>query len=108
MGPLLFLLYINNILNAAVNEPRLFADDMCLLLHNSNLSSLRENINVEISHLYEWCNSNKLKINPSKRNALIICPKLNNTITEFTVFLNNKTIEIHEKAKHWELQLTQS
>ena len=31
LGPLLFLLYVNNIANATLSKPRLFTDDTCLV-----------------------------------------------------------------------------
>jgi len=38
LGPLLFLLYVNDILNSIQSDPRVFADDTCLILSHSNLS----------------------------------------------------------------------
>ena len=76
-GPLLFLLYVNDLLNSTKTIPRLFADDTCLTVHHSNLSNLQTELNLELIRLSEWCKSNKLTINPSKSQLLIISPRMN-------------------------------
>ena len=40
LGPLLFLIYINDIPNALFSKPRLFADDTCLVIQAPNPSLL--------------------------------------------------------------------
>ena len=49
-GPLLFLMYVNDLPNAAQSVGRLFADDTCLLLSHSKQSTiLQEELNQEVS-----------------------------------------------------------
>jgi len=47
LGPLLFLLYINDINNCTSNSPRLLADDSCLILQDNLLNNLHDKINAE-------------------------------------------------------------
>ena len=101
LGPLLFLLYINDLPNAINSTPRLFANDTCLLLANSSKLSLLSNMNSELTKLNLWCNNNYLTINPSKSSALIIPPKQENPrIVDPTLHLNNKPIAILNESKY--------
>ena len=76
LGPLLFLIYINDLPNAVNCIPRLFADDTCLISRNFNLFKLESDINEDLVKIYKWCLANKVTINPVKSSALIIPPKI--------------------------------
>ena len=53
LGPLLFLLYVNDLPNLTKTTPRLFADDTCLTVHHSNLSNLQTELNLELIRVSE-------------------------------------------------------
>ena len=67
LGPLLFLIYINDICNSS-NFLRfiLFADDTNLFYSANSLKDLEETINTELTHLSEWFKSNRLSLNIDK------------------------------------------
>jgi len=74
-----------------------------ILSQYSNLLSFQANLNREVSgfkHVQDWCRANKLTINPTKYNSLIICPKINTSITEFSITLEDSSIETEEIAKY--------
>ena len=48
LGPLFFLIYINDMSNALASKPVLFADDTCLLVKAPNLESLQTNLDEEL------------------------------------------------------------
>ena len=73
LGPLLFLIYVNDLPNSVNCTPRLYADDTCLIACNP--VSLQNLINSELNELDPWCCSNKLTVNPSKSNIIFIFPK---------------------------------
>ena len=75
LGPLFFLGYINELNFALKSQPRLFADDTCLIVKGLNPEQLQIKINSELQNLHQWCCVNKLSINPSKTNIIIIPPK---------------------------------
>ena len=51
LGPLLFLLYVNDMLQAVNCMPILFADDTCLIFTAPNLASLTTIMNKELQNL---------------------------------------------------------
>ena len=53
LGPLLFLIYINNLPNAIISKPRQFADDTCLILNSPSASALETTSNLELHDLYK-------------------------------------------------------
>ena len=76
LGPLLFLVYINDICNSC-NQMKfyLFADDTNLLYADKNLKSLESTINDELCKLYDWLIANKLSLNIKKSNYVIFRPR---------------------------------
>lgn len=66
LGPLLFLVYIND-LPRAVNYPTvLFADDTTIVVESDNLSNYEEKINKALSETVNWLRSNNLNLNTEK------------------------------------------
>ena len=88
LGPLLFLIYVNDLKNATSCHPRLFADDTCLVLDNLSLKKLENDCNSELRRLHTWCNANELQINPEKSTAIVFPPKLNSQETELNLIYN--------------------
>ena len=72
LGPLLFLIYINDI-NAASCKLSftLFADDTNIFNKNSNLQQLIRSTNEELSKLSLWFKANRLSLNITKANYML-------------------------------------
>ena len=76
LGPLFFLVYINDLKTAVNCNPRLFADGSCLIVTAPSISLFQKKINNDLSRFREWCCVNKLTTNPFKTNALLYSPTL--------------------------------
>ena len=64
LGPLLFLIYVNDIYKVSNKlEFFLFADDTDLLYANKNLRSLETVMNDELLKIVDWLTANKLSLN---------------------------------------------
>ena len=73
LDPLLFTIYINDISSSTNSAPRLYADiDTCLILQDDNISNLKYKIKGEINAVNKWMIANKLTLNMSKSNVIII------------------------------------
>ena len=75
LGPLLFLMYINDIHNCSQKfHFFLFADDTNLIYADKNLRALEKTVNDELKNVYDWLSSNKLSLNTKKSNFVIFHP----------------------------------
>ena len=68
LGPLLFLVYINDLPNClSLASPRMFADDTNITFAASTTADLENVINSELRNLNCWLVTNKLSLNIAKR-----------------------------------------
>ena len=76
LGPLLFLLYINDLPNCSDQlKFKIFADDTNVFATANDLKSLEQTMNSELAKVKEWCDINKLSINMTKTNFMIVKSK---------------------------------
>ena len=75
LGPLLFLLYMNDIQESSDKLSfYLFVDDTNILFANKNLKSFEFDVNHKLNKVYDWLIANKLTFNIKKSNFVILCP----------------------------------
>ena len=71
LGPILFLLYINDLSRVTKFSSFLFADDTSFQMSSNNIVKLLNDSNNELDKVATWCNCNKLTINVSKTKYII-------------------------------------
>src|SRR3989442_7135846 len=92
LGPILFLLYVNDMHTCSqLLKFFLFADDTTLLFSSSNITSLMNTVNNELLHLADWFALNKLSLNISKTKYMIF-KSINIDSLEMGILLNEKKI----------------
>ena len=70
-GPILFLIYINDLPNISnVLKPLMFADDTTLSSSHKSLGPMVDCLNSELDKIMTWCVANKLTINPQKTEVI--------------------------------------
>ena len=73
LGPLLFLIYINDITECLKNtQASLFADDTMVYCSGSTRNELQENLNGDLSRIKKWLNDHRLTINAEKSQFMVI------------------------------------
>ena len=91
LGPLLFILYINDIPNATdLGKFYVFADDTAVLFKADTVDNLQSNINEAMPQITQWFQVNRLSLNASKSNYQIFS---RNRVVSFQVMLQNVFIE---------------
>lgn len=76
LGPLLFLLYINDInLCSPLLSFHLFADDTSIFFSHKNKTVLQNILNNELVKVSDWLYANKLSLNVKKSNVILFRPK---------------------------------
>ena len=72
LGPLLFLIYINDIVKASEYlKCILFADDSNFYASHSDINTLLSHMNNELNKVHNWISSNKLTLNIAKTHYVI-------------------------------------
>ena len=73
LGPLIFLLYMNDLPNASlVLDPVIYADDTNLFYSNNYIETLFSTVNMELERIREWFKANKLSLNIKKTNYTLL------------------------------------
>ena len=97
LGPLLFLLYINDLPHClSKTKPQLFADDTNLTASANSVTDLEVAVNSDLENLRKWLIANKLSLNVAKTEFIIIGSKSmtkNISNPHANVFIENKQIK---------------
>ena len=96
LGPLLFLLYINDMKNCSkILKFIQFADDTTLLFCCKNIVNLRNILGIEANKVFNWLAANKLIINLTKTHSMLFTNKHGN----LKLPLKIQNIDIEEKSE---------
>ena len=100
LGPLLFLLFINDMHKAITNGTlRHFADDTNLLIASKSVTKVNREVNYKLRLINDCLKANKLSLNPSKTEIIIFKEKTKK-ITKYLNFrLSGQKIHIKNNVK---------
>ena len=71
LGPLLFLIYINDLPYISKFNTKLLADNTVLILLNSCMKTLQQEVNQELEEINNWMKINKLSLNSTKTQYML-------------------------------------
>ena len=107
LGPLLFILYINDFIYSTDKFNFLmYADDTTLFstydkfesIDDTNIETIENNINKELSLIVTWLHRNKLLINTTK-NKMTIFHTPHRKVTYPRIKINNSSVEVVDEFK---------
>ena len=103
-GPTFFDIYSNDInLLCQTEECLLYADDTCLTYVHEDLSELTRIVNSKLHNILDWCNFNRMSLNPAKSEYMIISNKI--IQTEPCILMGNQTITRKHNVRYLGLQI---
>ena len=101
LGPILFLLYINDFHHcSSLFEFNLFADDANLFYCHKDINILQHNINSELSNIHNWLCSNRLSLNIEKSNFVIFHSPQKKCPTGVALEINEKALKRENCIKY--------
>ena len=95
LGPLFFLLYINDISAFSKSDVHRFADDTNLLFPAEKLGTIESVINHELKFLVQWLRSNKLSLNETKTELITFRSPWKHLPREPDIRINNYKFKLH-------------
>ena len=94
MGPILFLIYINDIQNAASLSILCFADDTTASYSSNDMYNLFNYMNTELEAMNHWFIANKLCLNVKKTKYIIFRPNNAHSIPQdLEIKINGQSVE---------------
>ena len=100
LGPLLFLVYINDIVDVVSCGIKLFADDTILYVTVDDVEQATEDLNQNLQHLNEWADQWLVNFNPQKTKAMNITNKRNSKLNDYPLQFDNQPLVQLENHKH--------
>ena len=106
LGPLLFLLYINDIHRSSkILSCILFADDTNIFCSNNNIHALVNTVNEELKNVSDWLKASKLSLNIKKTQLLIFKAKNKKITQQINIKLDDSNIKQVESARFLGIQI---
>ena len=94
LGPILFLLYINDLTKVSpLFNPILYADDTTLLASSTDYDELIIAINNELPKFYIWTLANRLSLNLDKTFAMLFSNCTHDVNNDLSLFFNDNRIK---------------
>lgn len=104
LGPLLFLIYVNDISDSLLSLTRLFADDTSLFYSASSLNDIEGIVNHDLLVLSAWAKQWLITFNPLKTEAVLYTLKQSENLPN--IVLDGTAINFVTDHKHLGLTLS--
>ena len=101
LGPLLFLIYVNDMSGAVTNKLLLYADDSAILVADKNVSNIETVLQRELKVVHEWLIDNKLSLHLGKTESILFGsrPRLK-AQSDWNISCEGTSIEAKDNVKY--------
>lgn len=100
LGPLLFNLYVNDVVNITTEATFIiYADDTSIFIQSKDPHELFQIANATLDNLNIWSAANSLKINTTKTKAVVFTPSQKRLYYQFRVRIGLNNIEVVSEIK---------
>jgi len=98
LGPVLFLIYINDMCNVSHKLKFLqFADDTTVMLDGFDIEEVVHECNEELTNVVDWLNANRLSLNVTKTSCMVLSDARITGVPAVRIY--NRNIEFVTEAK---------
>jgi len=99
LGPILFLIYINDLPSASLLRSLLFADDTALLARGSNIKDLADYVNSEFHKVVQYFRENKLSLHPEKTKVMFFTKSPSVSSNPPIIYVNYNNLDSASKPE---------
>ena len=108
LGPLLFLLYVNDMASAVRCKLLLYADDSALIASGKNVADIESKLSSELEYVSNWLIDNKLSLHLGKTQSILFGTKRRlSTGVKLNVICNGNVIESKSNVTYLGVTLDQ-
>ena len=102
LGPLFFLIYINDLSDGLTSNPKLFADDASLFSVVQNINSTANDLNSDLMKISDWAFQWKMRFNPylKKQAQEAIFSRKINKINHPPLYFNNNLVKLSSTSRN--------
>ena len=103
LGPLIFLIDVNDMPQAVKSNLFLYADDSCLVFQGKDVIEIEKQFNEDFTNICEWFLDNRLSINfgEDKTKSILFASKRKiKRVPKLKIKFNNIQIKQHSKVTH--------
>ena len=105
LGPLLFNIYVNDMVTSVNCDIFLYADDSTLLVSGKNPAVIQNTLSIELNAIRGWLEENKLSIHLGKTESILIASKIRLARAD-RLKISSGSVAIESKSKITYLGLT--
>ena len=103
LGPLLFLIYVNDMLQAVTSTLLLYADDSCILYQHKDVVQIEKRLNEDFENLCDWFVDNKLSIHfgdDKTKSILFASKRITKNIRQLNIKYKDINIKQHSEVTY--------